>query len=471
MSLTITKITAENILKYEEFSLDTPAKLTLYRGANNQGKTSALKLLSLAFQGASNPRGIIHDGADKGEIVIDFLGFKLRRSFTEKGSYLKLTDSEGRIIPGPQTFLDNLIGEIHFNPLAWLAMPSKEQVRLLLEAIDVRLTPEEFTAATATDAPFGVEFGRHGLLVLDDLRSHFAEERKIENRVADQKKKAAAEIRLALPAERPVITAERCEAAQRALREANASASSIEARRLAAKQHDSAVRNLHEAIEREQRDIRDSEAEVTRLRQLISKNEERQLQAQTRIRQLEVDLADLSTSAPPSHDEASAVSARVAAAEIEVRRIADDERVISRFDDADNVAAEAISASERATKLDETIKAIDTTLRRQLLAKAQLPVGSLAIEDGKIYVDGHELQHIAESQQVRVALAIARALNPKLKVIVLDGTERLDASTFATFLEEIKGDSFQYFASEVDRDGGELQIVRFEAEAAAEEVA
>lgn len=463
MSLTITKIAAENILKFEQFELDNPSKLTLYRGANNQGKTSALKLLSLCVKGTDNPKSVIHDGAAKGNVSLGLSnGYTMRRSFTEKGTYFKLYDERGHEVPKPQEQIDRLLGEYRdFNPLAWLSMTAKDQIRVLLQAIDVRLTEAEFKAATGFEAPIGVDFEQHGLLVIDALAGHYLEERKIENRTADQKKKAAAEARAQLPAEKPVISQERREKASATLSEARSAMTQIEARRMASKQYASAVQLHRDAIKHDEDAIRELDAENNRLRAVIAKNEERQQKLRSSQVAHEEEITKLATSAPPTAEEANAVQGQLSQAEAAIAGIAADERILRRFTDVENIEFEAVNATARASILGETIDAIRGTLRKQLLEKAKLPVKSLAIEDERIYIDGFELQHLAESQQIRVALSIARSLNPELKAIVLDGTERLDSETFAHFLDEIRGDGFSYFASEVDRNGGPLEIIRF----------
>jgi hypothetical protein len=474
--LTVTKISAENILKFDQFSLDNLTKLTLYRGANNQGKTTALKLLSLCVKGTDNPKSVIHDGASKASVSLELSnGFTLRRSFTEKGQYFKLIDERGHEVPKPQEQIDRILGEYRdFNPLAWLAMPAKEQVRILLQAIDVRLTEEGFTAATALEPPIGVDFDRHGLLVIDTLRDYYADERKTQNKIADQKKKAAAEAREQLPPAKPVITDARREEAARTLSEARQKKGSVEARQLAAKEHAAAVERLGRDVQRERdeqsriaKDVATLEAEIEEIKRRIVRKHEQQAESVRRQAEIESELATLATSAPPTPAEVEDVNLAIRRANELSVAIQSDEKVLARFEDVERMESDAANAAAQASILDQTVKVVSGELRQQLLAKAALPVGSLAIDGDRILVDGHELQHVAESQQIRVALAIARALRPALRVIVLDGAERLDANTFAIFLEEIRGDGFTYFATEVDRDGGALEIIRFSETATA----
>lgn len=461
--ITITRLTAENVLKFEHFDLHNIEKLTVFRGANNQGKTTALRLLGLAVRGADDPAHVIHDGAKKATVSLGLSnGYTLRRSFTEKGQYFDLLDDRGHKVPSPQSYINNWLGEYRdFNPLAWLDMEPKEQIRILLQAIDVRLSPEEFRQATGLDAPPDVDFNGHGLMVLDTLRAYYAEERKICNRLADQKRKAAAEARAALPAERPTISDERRAEASRVKTRAQQTRESIEARKAAATSHTTAVDGLEKAKTRELDGIAEDDREITRLEAEIVRVRMRRQDRQNRIAEIESQKMALASSAPPTQEELDEANALIGHANLLAKSIATDEQVVARFVDVDRLEQETVDAASQASTIDQTIKVLDGDVRTALMAKASLPVDSLTVSDGQILVGGHELQYLAESQRIRIAVAIARALRPALRVIVLDGAEQLDTATFALFLEEIRGDGFTYLASEVDRNGGSLEVIVF----------
>lgn len=469
-ALTVSRLLAENVLKLEQFELRDIDKLTLIRGANNQGKTTVLRLLGLCVRGADDPAKVIHDGAKKATVEIGLTnGYQLARTFTPKGEYFKILDEQGHEVPSPQKFVNRWLGEYRdFNPLAWLSMPAKEQVRVLLQAIDVRLSPEEFQQATGHDAPFDIDFSQHGLLVLDALRSHYAEERKAENRLADQKKKAATDAMAALPQARPIISDERRRESEEALTAAQTARTSIEVRKAAASSHQAAVERVEAEKRREiitrQRltdEIRDYQAQIEAIQQKMLRCEDLTRESYDRTEQLDCELSGLASSAPPTEEDFAAANELIRRANALTTSIAADEKILARFAAVERMEQEAADAAAQANITDSTIKILDTELRAALMAKAALPVDDLTIEDGRILVGGHELQYLAESQQIRIAIAIARALRPALRVIVLDGTESLDTATFQLFLDEIRGDGFRYFASEVDRDGGALEVITF----------
>jgi hypothetical protein len=461
--ITVQRIEAANFLRFASFELE-PEKLTLLRGRNDQGKTSVLRMIQLCVQGSSHPEKVVKDGASKGLVALTLSnGYKLRRSFTAAGNeYFDVIDERGHKVPSPQAFVDKWLGEYRdFNPLSWLAMSAKDQVRVLLQAVSVTLTPAEFAAVTGRVAPSSVDFTQHGLIVLDDLRAHFAEDRKIENRLADQKKKAAQEARASLPAVKPVITAEHREEAQSVAAKAASVRASLEARTLAATSHVAAVDRLNLAKSREISEQSRITDEINRKRLEIARLEEEHVASVSRMVVYDEELSTLATTAPPSDSEKEEANVLIRKANALALSIKEAEKELARFVEAERIEQEAIDAAAEASIIDDTIKEIDTTLRQSLMAKAQLPVGNLTIEEGRILVDGHELEYLAESQRMRIAVAIARALQPTLRMIVLDGTEAIDNTTFAAFLEEIHGDGFCYIATRVDPNGNALEIVQF----------
>lgn len=449
-SLTITRIEAKNLLRFVDFSV-SPGKMTKFSGSNNEGKTSALRLAEIAMRGSTNPH-VIHQGAEKGEVVVEFSDeTKLRRSFTGANQYVKLTDEKGRVIPSPQKYLDNLLGEYRehqFNPIGWLDLPAKEQIRLLLNAIHVSVTPEEIAAAIGFEAPL-VDFSRHGLEVLAEVREHFAAERKAENVTVERLRSEAATMRAKLPAEKPAVTAEMRDAARTRTAEARNARAKIDALALAATEHAKAVARIDSAIGRESADRDRLAHKVAELQAEIEKIEAQREQIALRMTALGRDKEELSSSTPPTPEERDAAASLVSEAEAVERSLSDLDRVAAEFDRAGNLESDATTHAITAAALDAAVKTLSNEMPRLLMAKAQLPVDSLSIDGERILIDGTDLQYQSTSKQIEISLAIARALNPKLRVICVDGWESLDMERQAAFVAAAAGDGYQYLVSQV----------------------
>jgi len=443
-SLTITRIEAKNLLKFVDFSV-TPGKVTKFSGSNDQGKTSALRLAEIAMRGSTNPH-VIHQGAEKGEVTVEFSDdTKLRRSFSGAGQYIKITDEKGRVIPSPQKYLDNLLGEYRehqFNPIGWLDLPPKEQIRLLLNAIHVTVTPAEITAAIGFDAPLTIDYSKHGLEVLAEVRESLAADRKAENATVEKIRSEATARRAGLPAARPAVTDEVRQAAHTQTAEARNARARVDALSLAANEHAKAVARIDTAIGRENQDF-------GRLGDQIALLEAQRGQIAARMDALNRDKAELANSTPPSREEIEAAAAAVLQAETAERALDDLERVAAEFDRIASLDSDAASHAVTASVLDSAVKTLTNEMPRILMAKAQLPVDSLAIDGERLLIDGTDLQYQSTSKQMEISLAIARALNPKLRVICVDGWESLDAERQAAFIAAATGDGYQYLVSQV----------------------
>jgi hypothetical protein len=78
----------------------------------------------------------------------------------------------------------------------------------------------------------------------------------------------------------------------------------------------------------------------------------------------------------------------------------------------------------------EAIEAIDAT-KAKALAKAKFPVDGLGFDDSGVTYNGVPFSQASSAEQIRVSLAMAMSLNPRLRVIrILDGS-LLDAENLA----------------------------------------
>lgn len=119
----------------------TPAadrNVILIGGKNAQGKSSTLDALTAAFGGgkqvAVDP---VRHGAEEAAIFVELDGGKLTidRTITADGkTKLEVRDAEGSV-RRPQEMLDKLVGARFLDPLAFLALPAKEQRAQLMRLI------------------------------------------------------------------------------------------------------------------------------------------------------------------------------------------------------------------------------------------------------------------------------------------------------------------------------------------------
>jgi len=86
----------------------------------------------------------------------------------------------------------------------------------------------------------------------------------------------------------------------------------------------------------------------------------------------------------------------------------------------------------------------------ELLTGLEMPVKGLGInKQMQITIDGLPIKNLSTSRQIRLALDIAKATSGKLKLICVDRFESLDPEVQNEFFNEIAGDEYQYFISQV----------------------
>ncbi len=124
--LKVIKLRVSNVMRLRAVEIEpNGAPVVTVTGRNAQGKTSLLKSIALALGGKRGAvEQALRDGEKKGEIFLDLGPYQVRRSFTQKGTYLTVTADGDEIEGGPQEFLDKLTG-LFFQPFDFIRAPPR----------------------------------------------------------------------------------------------------------------------------------------------------------------------------------------------------------------------------------------------------------------------------------------------------------------------------------------------------------
>ena len=134
----IISLNAENIkrLKAIKLEISKDQKVITVSGANGQGKTSLLDSIFYALGGKSAiPEKPLREGTDKGFVEVDLEDMKVIRSFTKKGSTLKIIAKDGAKYTNPQAVLNGLLGKLSFDPLEFAKLDAKAQRKSLMDML------------------------------------------------------------------------------------------------------------------------------------------------------------------------------------------------------------------------------------------------------------------------------------------------------------------------------------------------
>lgn len=121
---------------------------------------------------------------------------------------------------------------------------------------------------------------------------------------------------------------------------------------------------------------------------------------------------------------------------------------------AEEDAKEARAAYDAMTQKVEDAR----QRKRELLNGAQLPLEGLLVEEGSLVYNNRRWDCMSASEQMRVAAAIVRRLNPQCGFVLMDKLEQMDAETMREFGEWVEAEGLQVIATRVST-GDECQII------------
>lgn len=135
----IAEITIENFMRLVSANVRPDGKDMIVTGKNFQGKSSFLNALRWALNGAeaNKIKEPIRQGKGYTSVVIEFDDITVKRSLTRDGKpQLLISNKEGARFPSPGAMLKKLIGNLAFDPIAFMSKHPKDQLEDLLKMID-----------------------------------------------------------------------------------------------------------------------------------------------------------------------------------------------------------------------------------------------------------------------------------------------------------------------------------------------
>lgn len=144
--LRIVSLQAENIKRLKAVDITPDGDTVVISGRNGQGKTSVLDSIWFALAGTAAQKGTpqpIREGEKKASVTLDLGDFTVTRRWSDTKTDLTVLSKDGAKYGSPQKFLDEKLGALSFDPLAFAQMAPKEQLASLLELVDLPFVPAE----------------------------------------------------------------------------------------------------------------------------------------------------------------------------------------------------------------------------------------------------------------------------------------------------------------------------------------
>ncbi len=405
----IVKLTIHNFLKLKDVEMN-PSQTNVIVGKNKQGKTSILKAIRTAFTGDADANSI-RIGEGKAEITVELDTLNIKRTITEKGNYLDISNKEGMKMPAPQKYLDGILGTFSFNPIEFFEKKLSERKKYLLNAIKLTITQDELATYTGEKLT-GLDFDAHALEVVEQARKFYYDKRTASNAEVSKLEKSLQSLTEKIP-------------------------QGFDPKSVSEEQ----ITNLRGAIQKDKENKIKAEAHADKVAAL--QNRETALKAE--LEQVQKDIvAAISVTFDVSDD------MTLAAAEESLAKLEGQREILFTVKRAEEVRSELTTAMGMQATLDSVVKKLTKEVPEDLIKKAKLPVDGLTISGDDILINGISIDNLSSSEQLRFGLQIVRALNGDFKVICVDGIETLDKDSFEFFLKEVENDDYQYFVTRVE---------------------
>ena len=398
MSIKINKLEIENTKRVKAVKIEPTANgLTLLGGKNNQGKTSVLDSIAWALGGNSFKPS---DPQREGSVIPPNLHIVMSNGLVVerkgKNSDLKVIDPAGQ--KGGQQLLNEFVETLALDLPKFMGANSKEKANTLLQIIGVG----------------------DKLYELEQKEKEVYNRRHTIGQIADQKKKFAKE--------QPYYP--------------DAPKEPISASELIRQQQEILARNG------ENQRKRDNLAKIEESAENVQKQIDDLLQRQAII------LADLEVarkSALDLHDESTAEL------ETNITNIEEINVKVRANLDKDKAETDAQDYDDQYITLTTQLEKVRQA-KIDLLKGADLPLPGLSVVDGELTYQGHKWDNMSGSDQLKVAVAIVRKLNPKCGFVLMDKLEQMDLDTLTEFGQWLEAEGLQAIATRVST-GDECSII------------
>lgn len=412
MPVKINSLEIENVKRIQAVALEPTANgLTVIGGNNGQGKTSVLDAICWALGGDRNrPSNPAREGSTVPPRIKLTLSNGLTVERSGKNSALKVTDPAGR--KSGQQLLNEFLSELALNLPKFLAANSRDKAETLLQIIGV-----------------GPELHR-----LESREQQLYNQRTIQGRERDRKQNYADSLPFWPDAPKePVFIVD-----------------------LIRRQQDILARNgenekKRRKVDQLNRDRAWADQELHGLETKLLELQAKIGEVRAKIRQIDCDLEIAEKDALELHDESTdELEQQIAEFETVNKQVRDNLDRDKAMEDARQLAAQYDDLTEQ---IEQTRQA-----KRDLLEGANLPLPELSVEGGELTYKGRRWDCMSSSDQLRVAVAIVRRLNPNCGFVLVDKLEQMDLQTLRDFGAWLEQEGLQAITTRVST-GDECSII------------
>lgn len=405
MPLKINKLEIENVKRIKAVKVEPSLNgLTIIGGKNNQGKTSVLDSIAWALGGE---RFKPSQATRQGSVIPPTLHIVMNNGLVVerkgKNSTLKVTDPSGQ--KAGQQLLNEFVEELALNLPKFMNSSGREKAQTLLQIIGVGDT----------------------LDTLEKEEKELYNERLYIGRTADQKEKYAKEQPFYPDVPKELVSPTE----------------------LIKQQQEILARNGENQRKRD--NLETLQYQCVRLNTDIAELEETLKEKRQALELVENDIEIAKMSVADLQDQSTAEL------EDSIANIEEINRKVRANLDKDKAEEDALHYRNQYNELTKKIDEIRDK-EKKLLDTAELPLPELFVKDGELVYKGQKWDNMSGSDQLRVATAIVRKLNPNCGFVLLDKLEQMDIDTLQEFGQWLEAEGLQAIATRVST-GDECSVL------------
>ena len=440
----IIHLSAENVKKLKAVEITPDGSIVQITGKNGAGKSSVLDSIFYALAGGKAlPKEPLRRGTKAGHVKLDLGEIIVTRKFAEGGATSLVVESTtGARFSSPQRMLDELLGAISFDPLAFSRMEPKRQLETLRQVSKLDIDLDAIAGKNKSDFEARTEVNRaakvfraqaDGIILPTDLPTEAVDVdallTEMENAAThngDIERHKANRDNLAATLAAGTDQADALEAGLAGAENAIDSDAEEKIADLQAQ-----IKRITDRATQDRSTLRNiTVAKVDELRRTIAETQEKLVRG----------AGDL-----PAPIDTGAVRLKIEQGRT-INALIDKRVQRQRYE------AEAAKLEAKSKDLTESIEAREK-VKAAAITGAKLPIADITFGDDQVLYKALPFDQASSAEQLRVSVAIAMAANPKLRVLRIKEGSLLDESGMQILREMTEAADYQCWIETVHANG------------------
>ena len=477
----ISKLSIKNTYGISQFELGGESvELT---GSNGTGKSSVIDAIRLALTNNSKRKYIIKKGENEASIYVELDdGTTInRKKRNDKSDYKSIKDGNGNEINSPESFLKDIFTPLQLEPVEFLSMSEQEQNRILLNLIKFDKDKREFITEKFGESINWVNYDDSILEILNQIQSKdgaYYQNREEINRNARNGLAIINDIAKDIPENydaekwRNYTLSDKYEELNK-LKDFN---NKIDRSIVYKENYDNTIKGfkgeldtslveISKTKEMRRKALQDSITEYENKIALLKKDLENLdneflVDENNAKAKYDQEIAKLSDNIKIANEWASKEKKNTDILEEELKVAESMKGHLNEYDRMKDMQEKVKKLNEQSEELTRKIE-LARNLPGQILKEVEIPVKNLTVENGIPLVNGLPVGNLSEGQKLMLCVDIALSDSNTLKLILIDGVEKLSEANRKELYRICKEKGLQYIATRTTNDN-ELKVIEME---------